>query len=492
MINIISSGGWRRRNRGWLLLPVPVVLAALAACSDDRPLAPESANVGKRLSSVTAEPPKQSPLEDLALNKNPFGSDPGWGGGSYPWQIVDGQRLCAGGSQWACGIAFTGGVRGYNGPCGWRQATIDFGQPTTFNRVVVWHHALEHVPNTYKIAYWSGSAWVELFSTTNGHAYMSYPDAAVNEWWGSYSTPTDNTFQPVTGTKVRYSLNNCDIVHGWIYEFEVYLDAPVNHPPVASAGGPYAGIEGAAVGFNGFASADPDGDALTFAWNFGDGFAATVATPSHTYAKFGTYAVTLTVTDPSGASHTATTTAIIANVAPDVNPIAGATILRGETYSGTAAFTDPGADVWTATVDYGDGDGAQSLALTGNSFVLSHVYPVAGSFTLTVRVTDNGGLAGASEAMVVVQSPSRALQALEDAVAALVSAGTLSGGNGNALNAKLDAAIASLDRNNPKAAENQLNAFINQVNALAGRLPASAARALVDGVHRIIRAMSTA
>ena len=52
-------------------------------------------------------------------------------------------------------------------------------------------------------------------------------------------------------------------------------------------------------------------------------------------------------------------------------------------------------------------------------------------------------------------------------------------------------AIASLDRNNTKAAANQLNAFINQVDALSGRLPESAVRALVDGANRIIRAMST-
>jgi hypothetical protein len=75
---------------------------------------------------------------------------------------------------------------------------------------------------------------------------------------------------------------------------------------------------------------------------------------------------------------------------------------------------------------------------------------------------------------------------------ALVSAGTLSAGNGNALGAKLDAAIASLGRGNQNAATNQLNAFINQVNALvkAGRLPARDGQVLIDAANQIIRAIS--
>ena len=160
---------------------------------------------------------------DLALNTagsgspSPLESDSGWGGGSYPWQIVDGNRTYPG--EWARGLAFTGGTSGYVEACGERQATIDFGEPRTFNRVVVWHHGLEHVPNTYKIQYWNDAnpSWVDVFSTTNGHSYLKYP----TENW---STPTENTFDAVTSSKVRFALNNCDITHGWIYEFEVYYD----------------------------------------------------------------------------------------------------------------------------------------------------------------------------------------------------------------------------------------------------------------------------
>lgn len=51
--------------------------------------------------------------------------------------------------------------------------------------------------------------------------------------------------------------------------------------------------------FDGTGSSDPDRDALTYAWNLGDGSTATGATTSHTYASGGSYTVTLTVSDGS-------------------------------------------------------------------------------------------------------------------------------------------------------------------------------------------------
>ena len=42
---------------------------------------------------------------------------------------------------------------------------------------------------------------------------------------------------------------------------------------------------------------------------------------------------------------------------------ADATIDEGTTFTRTRSFSDPGADTWTATVDYGDGSGVQPLAI---------------------------------------------------------------------------------------------------------------------------------
>jgi len=89
----------------------------------------------------------------------------------------------------------------------------------------------------------------------------------------------------------------------------------VNRAPQANPGGPYNAIADVAVQFQGSASADPDGDALTYSWVFGDGTSGKGATPMHTYHATGTYAVGLVVSD-GALTGVATTTVSVLGVFP--------------------------------------------------------------------------------------------------------------------------------------------------------------------------------
>jgi hypothetical protein len=71
----------------------------------------------------------------------------------------------------------------------------------------------------------------------------------------------------------------------------------VNRQPAASAGGPYSAFVGFPVTLDAGASVDPDGDALTYHWDFGDETEGMGAAPVHTYLYRGTYGVTLNVSD---------------------------------------------------------------------------------------------------------------------------------------------------------------------------------------------------
>ena len=189
---------------------------------------------------------------NLAINQtrtgypNPTESDRGWGGGSDPWEIVDG--IAGYPDTWAHGLAFTGGHLNSSGgppylePAGIRQATINFGAPVTFDTVVVWHHGAEYTARDPWLDYWDGSTWVPLILTT--HVYPAgHADGA------GYSEAELFGFSPVTGSKVRYSMDNRQFnvlntynIHGWINEFEVFNNSPVPEPGTIYLGGMGLGL----------------------------------------------------------------------------------------------------------------------------------------------------------------------------------------------------------------------------------------------------------
>jgi YVTN family beta-propeller protein len=86
------------------------------------------------------------------------------------------------------------------------------------------------------------------------------------------------------------------------YEFPEALAIVPNQGPHAAIEGPASGAAGADLSFNGSKSSDSDGTVTGYAWDFGDGTGASGAAVHHTYAKAGTYQVTLTTTDNEGCS----------------------------------------------------------------------------------------------------------------------------------------------------------------------------------------------
>ncbi|MDJ0805370.1 MAG: PKD domain-containing protein [Gammaproteobacteria bacterium] len=84
-------------------------------------------------------------------------------------------------------------------------------------------------------------------------------------------------------------------------------------PPIADAGGPYTADIGETVTFDATGSTDPDGNIVSYDWEFGDGTVLidAGATPNHTYSTAGTFNVILTVWDEVNLSDTDATQATI-------------------------------------------------------------------------------------------------------------------------------------------------------------------------------------
>ncbi|HEY2375215.1 MAG TPA: DNA/RNA non-specific endonuclease [Gemmatimonadaceae bacterium] len=302
----------------------------------------------------------------------------------------------------------------------------------------------------------------------------------------------------------KYLTTVAKIEQGTGYNFfsllqSVYRDALEvgDRAPIAQYAVTGNAREGSPVTFDASSSSDADlsqsgiSNALTYSWQFSDGATATGRTTSHTFAHFGPYAATLTVTDAIGWPSTVSQTLMVDDVAPVVTAPAGASLIAGETYSASAGFADPGTDSWTGTVDYGDGSGPQPLTLAGKSFTLSHVYGSAGTFRVTVTVSDDGGAGGSSSSTVSVMTPFAATKEMSTQVQLLAESGAIA--QPQPLFASIDAAAKQIQRGDMTPAFNELGALINKIGAavISGRMSPEAAQQLTDMIHRIQNVLRT-
>ncbi len=170
---------------------------------------------------------------------------------------------------------------------------------------------------------------------------------------------------------------------------ELVVTTELNTPPIADAGGPYVGVEGTSVRFDGSASVDAEqsSDSLSYEWDLnydGTTFDADVSGQQVDQLfvnQVNQRTIALLVRDASGLSDLSTTTLRIDNVAPQlVRTGAGAVSIVSDD-NGVATldgeFTDPGIDdVHSVEVQWGDGTAVERVDLTPGqrSFSVSHDY----------------------------------------------------------------------------------------------------------------------
>jgi PKD repeat protein len=158
----------------------------------------------------------------------------------------------------------------------------------------------------------------------------------------------------------------------------------VNRPPLASfTATPDWVNPGVAVAFNATTSSDPDGPLSAFDWDFGDGAQAAGAVVSHAYTAAGDYLVRLIATDPLGLNDTATAPVHV-NFAPSASFSASpqpANVGVPMSFDGTSS-TDVDGSIVAYDWDFGD-------TSTATGPLATHAYAAAGSYLVTLTVTDN-------------------------------------------------------------------------------------------------------
>ena len=203
--------------------------------------------------------------------------------------------------------------------------------------------------------------------------------------WEGYKT-TVNAIEAAIGYDLLSALPN---------QLEQIVEG--GHAPVAAIA-PASGVEGSAIAFDGSGSSDEDGDALTYAWDFGDGSTGTGVAPSHSYAQDGSYSVTLKVTDAHGAESSVTRSVTVSNAPPVVTSIGAGNIVSGGTATVAASFTDPGAfdNPWTYRFTWSDGAVEQRTTEVRGSVSATRSFTTAGTYTVSITVTDDDGGTSAS------------------------------------------------------------------------------------------------
>ncbi len=194
---------------------------------------------------------------------------------------------------------------------------------------------IPHRPPVWEYAHNGLSAAVTAGAFYTGTAYPAQYQGAY--FFGDYSLSLLRTMRVDT---------NDAMVPGSLFEFAQSADGPVdieigpdgliyylsisagelrrirytagNTPPVAVASAtPTAGVAPLSVQFSSAGSNDPDGDPITYSWDFGDGLTGTGPSPQHTYQlPNGIKTATLTVQDNRGGASSKSVTITIGNLPP--------------------------------------------------------------------------------------------------------------------------------------------------------------------------------
>lgn len=270
-----------------------------------------------------------------------------------------------------------------------------------------WHHAVAQL-----------DPWAGIQVYVDGALVASDPSATAGQLYNGFWRLGGDT---TAGWPTRPS---SDYFSGQLDEFAVYPKALT--PAQISAhyalgrgqGLPTASFTASgsnlAWSFDASASTAPSGRTITsYAWNFGDGSTGSGATASRTYNAAGTYTVTLTVTDSAGFT-ASTTRSVLATAAhqPPVAVIGVSTSGLNASFTGTGSTASGGTTITGYSWNFGDGT-------TSTQASPMKTYASAGTYTVTLTVTDSQGAtsAPATQSVVVTEQTFIARDTFERTVA---------------------------------------------------------------------------
>ncbi|HXN58058.1 MAG TPA: PKD domain-containing protein, partial [Candidatus Angelobacter sp.] len=134
---------------------------------------------------------------------------------------------------------------------------------------------------------------------------------------------------------------------------------------------------------------------MSYSWTFGDGAGGVGFAPTHTYASAAVYTVTLTVTDDYGVMASTSQSVTVAGPPPTASfTFACSGMVCGFDGSASSSANSIAAYGWS----FGDATGTSGVTA-------SHTYAAAGTYTVTLTVTDTFGQTGTQTHQVLAANP---------------------------------------------------------------------------------------
>jgi PKD repeat protein len=202
--------------------------------------------------------------------------------------------------------------------------------------------------------YWDGSGsvyygewWTEPYDYWFGNPSCSWWRDPADNWYGPYACPQETNAYPAASYTYSCSGLHCT--------------------------------------FDGTGSSDADGMITSHLWYFGDGSDGIYgATPEHVFARSGTYYVSLSVTDDGGLTDYRSQAVTVWSGAPTAR--FGVSCAGLSCSFDGASSTDENGTIVSFGWEFGDGNGT-----TGPGTTAAHRYSQAGTYPVSLTVTDDSG-----------------------------------------------------------------------------------------------------
>ena len=258
-----------------------------------------------------------------------------------------------------------------------------------------------------------------------------------------------------------------------------------NAPPVANAG-PDQVIEATGqstyFALNGTNSSDPDGDVIIYSWKDGNGNIVGTESIVPLSRALGTYAFTLTVTDPDGLNSSDTVSVTIRDTTPPtIAALADLTLDQSDPYGTAVNLSQP-----TITDACDPSPSVQNNA--------PPLFPLGETIITWTATDDSGNVATTQQKVTVVPgSPANQLANLAKLIQYSVASGGIDPELETSLLAKVAAASQALAKANKSAAMvamSDLSALVNQVEAQADKkITPEIAAQIIAWANQVITAL---